>query len=86
MRKIIDFLRFILISPELIVGLIVYITLNSFQFIPIFISKYLFADTTDIKWVLFGVTLPIIWYIYKFSEDILNPGKDENRKIQCEDF
>ncbi len=81
MKKVIDFLRFILISPELIVGIIVYFSLSSFQAIPTFIAKYLFSDTTDVKWVLFGVALPIIWYIYKFSEDILNPSNDENRKF-----
>ena len=81
MEKIKDIVRFIFISPEVIIGLIVYILLNSFQVIPIFISKYLFADTADVKWVLFGVTLPLIWYIYKFSEDILNPSKDENREV-----
>ncbi len=81
MKKIIDLLRFVFISPELIGGITIYFLLSGFLFVPTFISKYLFSDNVDVKWVLFGVTLPVMWYIYKFGDEILNPSNDTNRKI-----
>lgn len=80
MGKIKDIVRFIFISPEVIIGLLVFIVLYKFQSIPIFISKYIFADTMDWKLILLAIPIPMIKYIYSFGDEILNPGKDSNRE------
>lgn len=83
MKKIVDTFRFILISPELLFGLVVWYVLILLPDLPTFISSVIFNQ--DMKWdnylKLFGLPTAILIYNYKMSESILNPDDKGNRQI-----
>ena len=83
MNKFLDLIRLTLISPEIIVGLLVYFGLHEYIEFPKFISTYFFNE--NMQWQdylkLFGVPIGILGLMYKYSDSILNPEDKENRQV-----
>jgi len=83
MNKFLDLIRLTLISPEIIIGLLVYFGLHEYIEFPKFISIYFFNE--NMQWQdylkLFGVPIGILGLMYKYSDSILNPEDKENRQV-----
>ncbi len=82
MRKLLDFIRFLIVSPEVIVGLAVYLLFVIKPDIFKFISAHLFI--ANMEWTdyakLLGIPLTSLGLTYTFGESILNPQDRDNRK------
>jgi len=82
MKKILDTLRFVLISPEMLVAIIVFVILIYFPNISKFISTYIFNSQMQLNdYVkLLGIPITSVVLTYKFGESVLNPEDKINRE------
>lgn len=82
MKKLLDVLRFILISPEMAIGLVVFFSLVDFPDMAKFVSSYIFNQDMDLEdYVkLLGLPVTALVLTYKFGDSILNPEEKENRE------
>ena len=82
-KKYLDCIRFVFISPELCVGLGTFFCLTTFPEIIQFMATYLFKNEVDLEHYLKLLVLPITILIitYRFADSILNPENEVNRKI-----
>lgn len=76
-KKIVDILRFSLISQEAIAGLLTYFMLSHFNNLTLFISNFLIPDDTDLSSlaILFGIPLTLMIMSFKLGDEILKPHK-----------
>lgn len=82
-KKILDYIRFIFISPELCIGLAAFFCFTTSPDIVEFMATYLFKNEVDLEHYLKLLILPIsvLAMTYKFADNILNPENEANRKI-----
>lgn len=82
MKKFLDTVRFIFISPEIVFGIVVLLLMIRFSETAKFISSYIFNP--KMQWndyiKLLGIPVTSLVFTYKFGEMILNPEDKENRK------
>ncbi len=83
MSQLIDMIRFIFISPEILVGLVLYTLLTNFPELVTFLTKFIFDTEINLSnsLILFGIPLTSLTISYKLTENILNPDDKSNRKI-----
>lgn len=76
-KKIIDILRFLLISQEAVVGLLIYFMLSHFNNFTLFIANFLISDNTDLSSlaILFGIPSTLMLASFKLGDEILKPHK-----------
>jgi len=77
MDKIKDTLRFIFISPELLLGLALYVILIIYPALIDFTKQFVVMDKRE--WFA-GIAISLIYFNYKYTESILNPKDDDIRK------
>jgi hypothetical protein len=83
MKKIVDGLRFVIISPEVCCGLLILLLLLTFPEISLFVAKYIFSSEVilgedSFVWLVIPITSLAL--TYKLGDSILNPEDKESRK------
>lgn len=79
MKKFVDTLRFLFISPEVLSGLIIFFVGFYFPWMIQLFSKLIVAQDSHAVWALVSIPLGLLIAAYKLGFDLLNPKEDKKK-------